>query len=136
MAGRYYLSPIIGSGAEGDSYRPLLADILLANKIYSGYSCSIPTDDKGLPVYTTALVYSIDHPALTENPDIWALPDKEACWTELNKYERRAHEEEITDKFGLTLIPDPGDTCYTVVDELGKTLDGQNFTPGKLWVDV
>lgn len=69
---RYYISPIVGTGAEDDPYRPKVADYGVS---WVGVIPSNP--DTGRPVYPwcLALVEAINHASLLADRDIKPLPD-------------------------------------------------------------
>lgn len=68
MSVRFYISPIIGSGAEDDGYRPKIADMDVA-----GWSAPQETDPAtGAPLQTYCIVRveAIDFSALDADPDL------------------------------------------------------------------
>lgn len=69
---RYYISPIVGTGAEDDPYRPKVADYGVS---WVGVIPSNP--DTGRPVYPWCLVLveAINHAALLADGAIDALPE-------------------------------------------------------------
>ncbi len=77
--GRYYLSPMTGTGTEGDPFRPSIADFPTpGHALGRGFAAITPADPRaGRPTDTWALVLvaSRDHEPLTLHPEFIALPD-------------------------------------------------------------
>jgi hypothetical protein len=75
MARRYYISPIIGTGAWGDPYRAALADSLTESG--AAISVLIPTDAAGTPKFNFALciVGAANHAVLQAVAAIDSMPD-------------------------------------------------------------
>jgi hypothetical protein len=73
---RYYITPIIGSGVEGDPYRAKVSEHSIR-----AHAVLIPTHPEGHPQYGhpvhdwgLAIVDSDDHTSVLADPDIDALP--------------------------------------------------------------
>lgn len=69
---RYYLSPIIGTGAEDDPFRPKIADYGVR---WVGSIPSDPTTGRPLFTFALALVAAANHASILADQAIDALPD-------------------------------------------------------------
>jgi hypothetical protein len=130
VAGRFYLCPVIGTGAQDDPFRAKGHDIAVANGL--PHVALIPSKPDGTPKYPWCLIRAPLHTALRDDADHRLLPPLTTLWSDLPLAVQTAWQQEFSDRFGKTLIPDPGDTALDVVRALGRALHGQDFQPARM----
>jgi hypothetical protein len=75
MSFRFYLSPIIGTGAEGDSWRPKALDVAASIADIREIRCWMPaaTDLSPLNTHCVVLIDADDHTPFEKDPEITPL---------------------------------------------------------------
>lgn len=132
---RYYLSPVIGTGSEEDSLRPLLNDLMKPNgdKPFETWAAIYgPIDSTGqlLIRWSFVTVFSFNHNFLLHQDELGALPDLPLT-TPLADFSRHQLSmlEEVLLQFDLdTSILTTATTYEDVIYFIGQTLAGSNFT--------
>lgn len=131
---RFYLSPIIGTGAENDPVRPLIADLLQAQqpRDWSWAAVYGPTDPitaRPISWWAFVSVSTSNHNFLTRSDELGALPDVDPATllTDLKKKDL-SDLSEILIQFEIDpSILDTATTYQDVLNFIGYSLAGADF---------
>lgn len=100
---RWFVSRIVGTGIEGDSFRAKVADL----PGVTAYVAQIPSDPlTGAPVRQWALchVEATDYPAIAADPDVFVLPNitLDQLLGALTTQQRTAIRQKVQAVWGVT----------------------------------
>jgi hypothetical protein len=121
---RFYVAPIVGTGTQDDPYR--------ANVHGHNHSAVIPSDERGHPLHSVALVLvsAEDHAQLEGDPAILAVADVTELDTLVENLppDRRAQLATVSARYAVA----PEGLVREVVRRLGQTLQ-PDFHEDDLW---
>lgn len=131
---RFYLSPIIGSGAENDPVRPLIVDLIYEQqpRNWSWSAVYGPTDPitaRPISWWAFVSVSTYNHNFLLHNDELGALPDADPATllTDLKKKDL-SDLGEILIQFEIDpSILDTATTYQDVLNFIGYSLAGADF---------
>lgn len=131
---RFYLSPIIGGGAENDPIRPLIVDLIYEQqpRNWSWAAVYGPTDPiTARPISSWAFVSvsTYNHNFLVHNDELGALPDV-APTTPISDLKRKQMSDlrDILERFEIDAsILETATTYQDVLNFIGFTLAGTEF---------
>jgi hypothetical protein len=128
VAGRFWLTTVIGSGSDLDPYRAKTQDVAALNGI--GCVAHLPTKIDGTPRFGYCVTRAANIAALRADPDHTLLPTLATTWASLTPTQQTTFTQFCSSHFGLSYVPAPADTFLDIIRALIRALEGRQDIDG------